>query len=161
MRPPGKGLPSLEKRRYRREPGNAYKYPKGGSKEVSARLFLVVPSDKTGGNRHKMKHRRFHLQLHTRKHFFTMKVFKHWHRLPRGVSILGVIQNPHGEGPEQPAGLRDLTLGRGLDYTIARGPFPSQPSYDKKSNTTLKIIHNQWFCSVHCTCTADLQQLLS
>jgi len=58
-----------------------YKYLIGGSKEDGARLFSAVPGDRTGGNRHKLKHRRFH--LHRRKSFFTVKVVKHWHRLPR------------------------------------------------------------------------------
>ncbi|KFQ88236.1 hypothetical protein N337_01037, partial [Phoenicopterus ruber ruber] len=32
-------------------------------------------------NGHKLKHRRFHLNI--RKHFFTVRVTEHWHRLPR------------------------------------------------------------------------------
>lgn len=48
MGDPEKGFLSLEKRRYRRELGNVYKYVMGGSKENSARLFSVVPSDGMG-----------------------------------------------------------------------------------------------------------------
>lgn len=43
----------------------------------------VVPNERVGGNRHKLKHRRFCLNI--RKHFFTMRVTKHWNRLPRVV----------------------------------------------------------------------------
>ena len=43
----------------------------------------MVPSDRTRGNRHKLKHRS--LCLNIRKHFFTVRVTKHWHRLLRGV----------------------------------------------------------------------------
>ncbi|KFV59288.1 hypothetical protein N328_06410, partial [Gavia stellata] len=34
-------------------------------------------------NEHKLKHRRFPLNI--RKHFFTVRVTEHWHRLPREV----------------------------------------------------------------------------
>lgn len=45
--------------------------------------FSVVPTDRTRGNRHKLKHRIF--QLTTSKNFFTVRVVKHCQRLPRNV----------------------------------------------------------------------------
>jgi len=42
-----------------------------------------VPTDRSKGNRHKLKHRKFHLD--TRKNFFTLRVTEHWNRLPREV----------------------------------------------------------------------------
>jgi len=66
------GLFSLEKSRLRGDLINAHKY----LKEDGARLFSVVPSDRTRGNGHK---------LNMRKNFFPLRVTEPWPRLPRQV----------------------------------------------------------------------------
>jgi len=43
----------------------------------------VVPSNRTRGNGHKLKHRKFRLNM--KNNFFTLRMMKHWNRLPRGV----------------------------------------------------------------------------
>jgi len=84
---------SLKKRRLREDLRNADKYLQGGCQEDGARLFSVVPSDRTRGNGHKLKHKKFH--LNTRKNFFMLRVMEHWNRLPRGAvdsPSLGILR---------------------------------------------------------------------
>jgi len=75
------GLFSLKKRRLRGDLRNASKYLQGGCQEDGARLCPVVPSDRTRGNGHKLKQRKF--QLNMRKNCFPLRVTEPWPRLPR------------------------------------------------------------------------------
>lgn len=49
--------------------------------ERTARFFSEVSSDRIGVNEYKVKQRRFSLNM--RKHIFTVRVTKHWLRLPK------------------------------------------------------------------------------
>ena len=60
-----------------------YKYLKGGCKEDRGKLFSGMLSDRTRNNGHKLKYRKFHLNI--KKHFFTVRMTEHWYRLPREV----------------------------------------------------------------------------
>ena len=62
---------------------NAHKYLRGRSQVDEARLFLVLPSKRTRGNGHKLKHRKFHMNV--RKNFFTLRVTGHPNKLTREV----------------------------------------------------------------------------
>jgi len=47
-----------------------YKYLKGRHREDEARLFSVLSGDRTRGNGHKPKHRKFSLNIE--RHFFLL-----------------------------------------------------------------------------------------
>jgi len=99
------GLFSLEKRRLQ----GIYKRLKGRCMEEGARLFSVMLSGRTRGNEHKLKHRRFCLNI--RRNFFTVTVTEHWHRLPREV-----MEYPSLEVFKS---LLDTTLGDWLWVTLS------------------------------------------
>ncbi|PKU38683.1 hypothetical protein llap_11013 [Limosa lapponica baueri] len=77
------GLFILEKRRLRGDLVAAFQYLIEAYRKDGEGLFVRQCSNRTKGNSFKLKEGRFRLDI--RKKFFTMRVVRHWHRLPREV----------------------------------------------------------------------------
>ncbi|KAK4828204.1 hypothetical protein QYF61_024638 [Mycteria americana] len=84
------GLLSLEKRRLWEDIIVAFQYLKGLIRKTETDFLPGDSSDRTRGNGFKLKEGRFRLDIEVsiwdiRKKYFTMRVVRHWNRLPREV----------------------------------------------------------------------------
>jgi len=77
------GLFSLEKGSLQRDLVTTFQYLKGAHRKYGDKHFSRACCDNMRGNGFKLKEGRFRLDV--RKEFFTMRVVKHWNRVPREV----------------------------------------------------------------------------
>ena len=79
----GLGLFSLQKGRLREDLRAAFWYSEGACKKDGDKLSSRTCCNRTRGNGFKLKEARS--RLDKRKNFFTVRLVKHWHGLPREV----------------------------------------------------------------------------
>jgi len=83
-------------------------YLKGAYKKDGDRVFSRACCDRTRGNGFSLKEGRFRLDI--RRMFFTMRVVKHWSRLPREVVDAPSLETfkVRSDGSEQPDLVEDV-----------------------------------------------------
>jgi len=123
---------SLEKSRLREHLLAAFQYLKGAYRKAGDKLFSRACCDRTRSNGFKLKEGRFRLDI--RKKLFTMRVVKHWHRLPREAVDAPSQETSKARLDEALSNLIKLkipllTAGR-LGYMTSKGPFQPKAFHD-------------------------------
>ena len=75
------GLLNLDKRRLQGDHIAAFQYLKGTYRKAGEGLFIRACSNRMRGNGFRLEKGRFRLDI--RKKFFTVRVVRHWNKLPR------------------------------------------------------------------------------
>jgi len=112
----------------------AFQYLKGAYKKVGEGLFTMVCSDRTRDNGFKLKKGRFRFRLDIRKKFFTMRVVRHWNRLPReavAAPSLAVFKARLDEALSNLVQWKmTLPMAVGLELDDLEDPFQPKSFYD-------------------------------
>jgi len=109
------GLFSPEKRRLCGDLILAFQYLNGAYKKDGDKFFSRAHCNRTRGNIFKLRKGRFRLDI--RNNFFSVRIAKHWNRLPREVvdaSSLKNLQGQVGQGSEQPDLVVDVPVITGV-----------------------------------------------
>ena len=106
--------------------------PEGANRKDGEGLFTRMYSDRRSRSSYKLKEGRFRLGI--RKKFFTVRVVKHWPRLPReavAAPSLAVLK-ARVDGALSNLGWwkMSLLMAGGLEPEELSGPFQPKPSYD-------------------------------
>jgi len=120
------GVFSLEKRTLQGDLIAAFRYLKGACMKAGEGLFARACSDRTRGNGFTLKEGRFRLDI--RMKLFTVRVVRHWHRLPREAVAAPslVVFKARLNGA-----LNILVWWKvGFELDDLSGPFQPKPFYD-------------------------------
>jgi len=118
---------SLEKGRLQGDLIAAFQYLKGACRRDGKYIFSRACCDKTRSNGFNLRDGR--VRLDRRKKLITMRVVKHWHRLPRKVVEAPSLETFKARLNGALSMMSLLTAGR-LGYMISKVPFQSKAFYD-------------------------------
>jgi len=121
----------------------AFQYLKGAYRKDGENLISKVCCDRTRNNGFKLREGRFRLDI--RRKFFTVRVVKHWHRLPREVVVAPSLEISKAGFDGALSNLIQLKMSvltaGGLDQMAAKGLFQPKAFFDSKQNSYLTTVH--------------------